>query len=108
MQLMIMMVGMIIWYGTLVQYQSGTNIRQKGFVTTGSNSMSLIVKIPSVDNQTYRPCYKPCSYGLPLTITKRNESNRELYNRYNALCKSFGKLRRLNLKLEKAYQIRTK
>ena len=99
-----MTIGMMICHGTLVQYQSGTVIRQKGFVTTGSTSMSLIVKIPSVYNQTYQPYYRPCSYGIPLTITRRNESNGDLYERYNALCKTFGKLRRLNLKLKRAYQ----
>ena len=47
---------------TLIQYESGTIIKQEKVINAGSNTMNLIIHIPQLNNQTYYFYFRPCQY----------------------------------------------
>ena len=47
---------------TLIQYKSGTIIKQEKVINAGSNTMNLIIHIPQLKNQTDYFYFRPCKY----------------------------------------------
>ncbi len=92
---------------TLIQFQSGTIISQDSTLSAGSTTIHLIVKIEQLTNRTDYSYFRPCSYinlfHVDLAQASILNSTRVL-DQFNALCKMFSKLKRLNTKLKDSFE----
>ena len=91
---------------TLIQYKSGTIIRQHAMVTAGSTTMHLIVKVLTVLNSTDHFYYRPCQYGdcLRTELVKLQSSKiNETMDQFTMLCKTFGRIKRIVAKTQEVY-----
>ena len=94
----------------LVQYKSGTIIKQQAMVTTGSTTMNLIVKVPTVVNTSEHFYYRPCQYGERLRtelIKLQSSKVNETMQQFTVLCKTFGRIKRIVSRLHEVYTEQT-
>ena len=95
-----------VYYCTLIQYKSGTIIKQIATMNAGSTTLHLVVKIPQILNRTEYSYFGPCNYGVHLQteLAYNGISNwTTIMERFTKLCKMFAKIKRLNLHLRQAY-----
>ena len=93
---------------TLIQYKSGTIIKQEKVINAGSNTMNLIIHIPQLKNQTDYFYFRPCKY--------MNYIQEDLFNagiasnvstirtQFTKVCKVFTKLKNINNKFKRSYE----
>ena len=107
--LVLLCISMTYCDSTLVQYKSGTIIRQEKTLNTGSTSMHLVIKIPRLQNLTDYIYFRPCQYinMIRPDIESAGLQNAEfIMNQFIDLCKSFSRLKRINLHIKRTYQQR--
>ena len=88
---------------TLIQYKSGTIIKQLKVINTWSNTMNLVLHIPRELNQTNFIYFRPCDYvnyiqadlmhaGIASNVSK-------ILTQFTQTCKIFSRLRRIHSQL---------
>ena len=97
-----------LYYCTLVQYKSGTIIKQIATLNSGSTTLLLIIQVPQTVNQPEYEYYRPCNYGLSLQTDLAHfgvpvSDWHLVMDRFQKLCKMFAKIKRLNFQLRTAY-----
>ena len=93
---------------TLIQYKSGTIIKQEKVINAGSNTMNLIIHIPQVKNQTDYFYFRPCQYVNYIQVDLFNAgiaSNvSTILTQFTKVCKVFTKLKNINNKFKRSYE----
>ena len=93
---------------TLMQYKSGTIIKQEKVITAGSNTMNLIIHIPQLNNQTDDFYFRPCQYVNYVQVDLFNSgivSNvSTILTQFTKVCKVFTKLKNINKQFKMSYE----
>ena len=100
--------GLYLTNSTLIQYKSGTIIKQLKVINTGSNTMNLVLHIPRELNQTNFIYFRPCDYvnyiqadlmhaGIASNVSK-------ILTQFTQTCKIFTRLRRIHSQLRLTYE----
>ena len=108
MKLVLLFLCIGIYYCTLVQYKSGTIIKQIATINSGSTTLHLVIQIPQIVDQPEYEYYRPCNYGLSLQTDLAHvgvplSDWPGVMERFKKLCKMFTKIKKLNLQLRTAY-----
>ena len=97
--------GFYLSNSTLLQYKSGTIIKQEKVISAGSNTMDLFIHIPQLKNQTDYFYFRPCQYVNYLQVDLFNAGiASNVSTILTQVCKVFTKLKNINNKFKMSYE----
>ena len=67
---------------TLMQYKSGTIIKQEKVINAGSNTTNLIIQIPQLKNQMYYFYFRPCQYVNYIQVDFSMQELHQMFQQY--------------------------
>ena len=108
MKCLIMVFGLYLTNSTLIQYKSGTIIKQLKVINTGSNTLNLVLHIPQELNQTNFIYFRPCNYvnyiQMDLMHARIASNVSKILTQFTQTCKIFTRLKRIHNQLRLSYE----